>query len=68
MRQLDEHYRESVQRDTSDRHSTPFRRITRLFHALIHKKMHKTMRTHVAIHNRTVDANGNDKEGIHHLQ
>jgi len=55
LRQLDQHYRRMMIR--SDRHSTPFKRITRLYHVLVQKKS----RTHVQINDTVVDANGTDK-------
>lgn len=55
LRQLDQHYR--IMMRTSDRFSTPFKRITRLFHTLVHKKV----RTHVRINDKVIDANGMDK-------
>ena len=55
LRQLDEHYHSMMRR--SDRLSTPFKRITRLFHVLVQKKV----RTHVRINDKVIDANGMDK-------
>lgn len=56
LRQLDQHYN-NMMISNNDPLSTPFKRITRLFHVLVQKKD----RTHVSIHNETVDANGKDR-------
>ena len=55
LRQLDQHYQTMMRK--SDRLSTPFKRITRLFHSLVQKKV----RTHMRIKDKVIDANGMDK-------
>ncbi|XP_047127904.1 uncharacterized protein LOC124808828 isoform X1 [Hydra vulgaris] len=58
---LDQHYRNSLR--ASDLFSTPYKRITRLFHGLMKNSNHR----HVSMNNNTVKAISNDKTLEAHL-
>ena len=60
-RQLDLHFQQSMK--TSDHTSTPFKRVTRLFHTAARKKDRK----HVSINKEVVSTNGEDNKSEYSL-